>query len=111
MQRTLYRLYLYLMTIRVRLGQRFFNIYLRRRRTTLADADLSYLNLSGTDLSGADLRRANLRRCDLTGVNLTGADLSGADLSAALVTNEQLAQVASLAGATLPDGTIYIGSQ
>ncbi len=108
MQRLLYRIYLYLATIRVRLGQRFFNLYLSRRRAALADADLSYLNLSGTNLRGADLRRANLRRCDLTNVDLTAADLSGADLTAALVTEVQLAQAKSLAGATLPDGTILV---
>ena len=108
MRRLLYRLYLYVATIRVRLGQRFYNLYLSRQKRALADADLSYLNLSGTDLSGADLRRANLRRCDLTDVNLTGADLSDADLTAARVTEEQLAQAKSLIGATLPDGTIYV---
>ena len=108
MQRLLYRLYLYFATIRVRLGQRFFNIYLSRRRAALANEDLSYLNLSGTDLRGANLRDANLRRCDLTNVDLTGADLSGADLTAARVSEEQLAQVKSLVGATLPDGTIYV---
>ena len=110
MQRFLYRLYLYIATIRVRAGQRLFNIYLGRRREKLADADLSYLNLSGTNLRGADLRRANLRRCDLTGVNLQDADLSEADLTAALVAQEQLDQAKSLAGATLPDGTIYLGT-
>lgn len=107
MQRLLYRLYLYFATIRVRLGQRFYNIYLHRQRRALAGTDLSYLNLSGTDLSGADLRRANLRRCDLTDVNLSDADLSDADLTAARVTEEQLAQAKSLVGATLPDGTVY----
>lgn len=109
MQRLLYRIYLYLATFRVRWGQRLFNIYLSRRKADLADADLSYLNLSGTNLRDANLRGANLRRCDMRGVNLHNADLRGADLTAALVTEEQLAHAKSLAGATLPDGTIYVG--
>ncbi len=108
MQRLLYRLYLYFATIRVRLGQRVYNLYLHRQRSQLANADLSYLNLSGTNLRGADLRGANLRRCDLTNVDLTDADLSGADLTAARVSEAQLAQVKSLVGATLPDGTVYV---
>ena len=43
MQRLRYRLYLYFATIRVRLGQWFFNLYLSRRRAELADADLDNL--------------------------------------------------------------------
>jgi uncharacterized protein YjbI with pentapeptide repeats len=38
---------------------------------------------------------------------LDEADLSGADLSEANVTLEQLAQVRSLKGATMPDGTLH----
>lgn len=108
MRRFLYRVYLYVMTINVRLRQRLFNIWLSRRKAELAGVDLSYLNLSGTNLRDADLREANLRRTDLTNVDLTDADLSGADLTAALVSDEQLARAGSLSGTTLPDGVIHI---
>jgi len=108
MSRFLYRVYLYVMTINVRVRQRLFNVWLSRRKAELAHADLSYLNLSGTNLRDADLREANLRRCDLTNVDLTGADLSGADLTAALVSEGQLTSAGSLVGTTLPDGTIHV---
>ena len=108
MQRVLYRLYLYTMKAYVDLGQWSYLFFLSRRKAELASADLSYLNLRGANLRHANLREANLRRSDLIGADLAGADLSGADLTAARVTAEQLAQVGSLAGATLPDGTIQI---
>jgi hypothetical protein len=78
---------------------------------SLSGADLSGAFLWGVYLSGADLRgailvAADLTRADLTRADLTGADLRGADLRGATgTTNEQLAQAASLIGATLPDGT------
>lgn len=108
MRRWLYRLYLRLATVNIRLGQRLFAFRLSRRRAELAGADLSYLVLSGTNLAGADLRETNFRRADLSGVNLSGADLSGADLTGALVSEEQLATAESLSGTILPDGTIHI---
>ena len=43
---------------------------------------------------------ADLSRADLTGVDLAEANLEGAE-----VTAKQLAQVKSLKGATMPDGT------
>jgi len=107
MSRWLYRLYLQLATVRLRLGQRLFALWLGRR-TDLAGADLSYLVLSGTNLRNADLRDANLQRADLSGVNLQGANLSGANLWGARISEAQLAQAGSLAGATLPDGTIHV---
>jgi hypothetical protein len=107
-RRSLYRLYLRLATTNIRFRQWLFALALGRRRADLAGADLSYLVLSGTNLRNGNLRDANLRRADLTGVNLQGADLSGADLTGARVTEAQLAQAASLAGTTLPDGTIHI---
>jgi uncharacterized protein YjbI with pentapeptide repeats len=99
----------------------------------LSQADLEQANLHGADLRGADLSQANLScsnlgsgvivECngvaganlvgaDLTGANLTGADLVGADLSnselfGAVVTKNQLAQVSSLKGAEMPDGSIH----
>lgn len=48
---------------------------------------------------GADLGGANLSEAILRQANLTGAD----------VTEEQLAQAASLEGAIMPDGTTYAG--
>lgn len=108
MRRFFYRLYLRWVAWNVLLRQRLFAYWLSQRKDRLVEADLSYLNLSGANLSGGDLRNANLHRCDLTNVNLTDADLGGADLSMALVSQEQLESAASLAGTTLPDGTIHI---
>ena len=44
-------------------------------------------------------------RADLYWANLSGADLGRAGLSGAKVTDVQLAQAKSIAGATIPDGT------
>jgi pentapeptide repeat protein len=75
-------------------------------------ADLSGANLTGliltmADLSDTNLRNADLRNADLVGADLSGADLSGANLSGAKVTTEQLYEVKSLKGATMPDGSIH----
>ena len=90
--------------------------------TFLEGADLSDANLADVDLSnaeelwkpGTDMRErgAGLSHADLSGANLIGADLSGANLSGANlkganVTDEQLAECASLEGAIMPDGTKY----
>lgn len=92
-------------------------------------ADLRFANLRHAVLQGADLRCADLRRADLRGANLRGTvlrdailryaklkdanlegvDLFGADLHGAQVTDEQLAQVKTLEGATMPDGAKYTG--
>ena len=90
-------------------------VYLRF--ASLGDADLAGADLSGADLgeghlAGASLAGANLYDADLRGADLRGADLSGANLSrarlvGAKVTEEQLAQAASLRGAVLPDGTVH----
>src|SRR6266702_72516 len=74
---------------------------------SLAKADLRSANLRETDLHGANLSGAWLRAANLSGVNLAGADLSNADLAGAIVTKEQLVQVKSLNGATMPDGSIH----
>lgn len=74
-------------------------------RANLLRADLSRADLTGANLSRAYLDGAYLDRCDLSSANLNGAYLSGAGLGGAKVTTEQLAQAASLQGATLPDGT------
>lgn len=86
----------------------------------LAGADLRGAKLINADFSNADLHDANLgpfvtglinetgiheyksKDTDLSGANLTGTNLRGA-----VVTNEQLATVESLKGATMPDGTIH----
>jgi len=58
--------------------------------------------IGNTNLSNADLIGANL-----SGANLSSANLSGANLSRATVTSKQLAQAKSLAGTTMPDGSIH----
>ena len=80
------------------------------RYANLSGANLSEANLGGANLQGAflvnaDLSRANLRNANLSQADLSGANLRWADLRGANVTEEQLAQTASLHGATLPDGT------
>ncbi|MFN8492380.1 MAG: pentapeptide repeat-containing protein [Caldilineaceae bacterium] len=109
MSNLLYRVYAGLLNTNVWLHHRLYQLYLRQRRAQLAGSDLSYLNLQGTNLQGADLRRANLHRADLTNVNLRDADLSDANLTGARVSQNQLDQAKSLTGATLPDGTVYLG--
>jgi len=69
------------------------------RQVDLRGADLCEADLRGANLSGADLRWARLRRADLSGADLRGAYLDEADLRGAIVTDEQLAQAASLEGA------------
>ncbi len=101
-------------------------------RAELQGADLSGAFLEGADLSGADLsnvdlsnaeglwepgtylwkRGAGLNDADLSNANLSGADLSnanlsGANLKGADVTEEQLAECASLKGAIMPNGQKY----
>jgi uncharacterized protein YjbI with pentapeptide repeats len=89
----------------------------------LSDADLSFATLSEANLEGANLEGANLRwaalwiadlsdailsDADLSGATLSGATLSDANLNGALgVTDDQLAPVQSLEGATMPNGQKY----
>jgi uncharacterized protein YjbI with pentapeptide repeats len=75
------------------------------REAVLNSATLVEANLSSADLSSATLVEANLSSADLTDANLSGANLSRADLNGAKVTDDQLNAVASLEGATMPDGT------
>jgi uncharacterized protein YjbI with pentapeptide repeats len=99
-----------------------YAVYMYRRRRRLAGSDLSYLDLSGVILRHGDLSHANLHHADLSGANLAycnlrQADLSlallaqtnlrGADLEGAIVTSDQLDRSRSLAGATMPDGTVH----
>jgi uncharacterized protein YjbI with pentapeptide repeats len=75
----------------------------------LHQAKLTGADLHGTSLSGTDLSEADLQGADLIGADLREANLQGAKLLQAQVTKDQLAQAASLEGATMPDGTIYAG--
>jgi uncharacterized protein YjbI with pentapeptide repeats len=62
---------------------------------------------SGANLKRVCLDRANLVAADLCGANRGDASLSYANLEKAKVDPEQLAGVASLEGATMPDGTVH----
>lgn len=121
-RRLLFWLYHASLRLNLAVRHRFFQLYLNQRKTHLAGADLSFLNLSRTNLSRADLREVsfiradlrgtNLAHCDLRGTDFSGALLRGADLTGALltgaeVTAAQLATAKSLAGALLPDGSRY----
>jgi uncharacterized protein YjbI with pentapeptide repeats len=77
----------------------------------LSEADLSGANLSDANLVGANLIFADLSGADLSNANLSDAGLFGVDLSDARLSDalgvpvEDLEQhVASLEGATMPDG-------
>jgi uncharacterized protein YjbI with pentapeptide repeats len=79
----------------------------------LGDATLYDADLSDADLRSAHLQRANLDLADLSGADLSDADLSDANLiftnldKASGVTQKQLDQVATLEGATMPNGQKY----
>lgn len=94
------------------------------RQVTLGGANLSEANLSKCDLWGADFNGAKGGFIDLTIIGSPQlfvfdsydggikADLRGANLYEAILygsnaTEEQLNQVASLKGATMPDGSIH----
>lgn len=94
--------------------------YAQMKNSILRGANISEADLTGADLTNADLsvysgslnwpeyeqQETSLRNANLTGAKLSGADLTGADLTGAQVTSNQLKQVESLAGATMPDGTV-----
>src|SRR5258708_525491 len=83
----------------------------------LSHANLTHTNLSNTHLFAADLSsamltdailtNATLTDADLTGATLTGANLTDALLRGAHIVNGQLADVRSLKGAILPDGSTH----
>lgn len=77
--------------------------------SSLFHAMLSGTNLQEANLANVDLSWANLTNANLMGADLTGANLRNATLTGAKVTDTQLTQVASLEGATMPDGTSYSG--
>ena len=70
----------------------------------LSGADLFEVNLSSAHLASADLSGAYLEDADLSGTDLSGADLSDAYLRGTNITQQQLDQVYSCQGATLPNG-------
>ena len=73
------------------------------RNANLSDASLNFANLDNANLAGA-----NLQASDLHNVSLAGANLAGANLQDAVgLTAEQLAQVGTLKGATMPDGSVH----
>ena len=60
-----YRIQVALLKTQLAGRQLLFQIYIYRRKSNLAGADLSYLNFAGLKLRGANLREANLTRADL----------------------------------------------
>jgi uncharacterized protein YjbI with pentapeptide repeats len=79
----------------------------------LTHANLSNTSLFAADLSSAILSDAILNNAPLTGANLIGTNLIGANLTDALlrgahIINEQLADVRSLKGAILPEGSTHL---
>ncbi|MGA2655557.1 MAG: pentapeptide repeat-containing protein [Gammaproteobacteria bacterium] len=62
--------------------------------------------LRGANLTYAVLNHANLQYADLSNALLNHANLSDANLLGAMVTDEQLANTASICNAVLPDGSI-----
>lgn len=76
--------------------------------TDLRDANLSYATLSYANLAGADLTGVNLQGADLHNVNLAGANLSRANLRDAFdLGSTTFATAKSLAGATMPNGSVH----
>ncbi|MFQ5613450.1 MAG: pentapeptide repeat-containing protein [Anaerolineae bacterium] len=82
-------------------GQRSFE------GTDLAMEDLRGATLAGASFAGAQLMMVNLSEADLSQADLTDVDLRWANLNNAVVSGEQLDQVADLTGATLPDGSVH----
>jgi uncharacterized protein YjbI with pentapeptide repeats len=70
-------------------------------------SDTSRACLTWIDLDAANLMDTELRRVDLLGADLRKANTHFTYLTGTKVTNEQLAQAASLKGAILPDGTVH----
>ena len=59
------------------------------------------------NLDGVDLRAADLSNAILFNADLSDTTLEGANLNKAWVTKEQLKEVKSLQGATMPDGSLH----
>jgi len=69
----------------------------------------THADLHGATLYGADMSDAILEEADLTDADLYGTILDGANLKGAKITDVELVQSDSMAGATMPDGTLYDG--
>ncbi|WP_160145840.1 pentapeptide repeat-containing protein [Dictyobacter aurantiacus] len=81
-------------------------------RSDMIGANLRGANLADAVLHGSILIYANLNHAKLMNANLNHArlmhvDLSNADLRNARITRDQLAEVASLKKAIMPDGSIH----
>ncbi len=74
------------------------------RNSNLEKANLIAADLLAAYMGGASLKGAKFREADLENANLTGANLQDSDIS-----EQQLANLASLRGATMPDGSRYDG--
>jgi hypothetical protein len=95
-----------------RLMRFLYDAHLIQGRTPTVSLDgvnLTNVNFSNIDLREANLSGATLRNATLSNTDLSGAYLQGTDLSSATgITNEKLdQQVASLKGATMPNGQKY----
>jgi uncharacterized protein YjbI with pentapeptide repeats len=83
------------------------NLSIDTQFVTNDPTDIHNTNLNDARLSQASFYKANLDGADLTGADLSGTYMSYAHMRYATLSNEQLAQVASLEGATMPDGSIH----
>lgn len=80
------------------------------RDANLQDADLTRVDLRGANLWGANLQNTWLEKADLKETQLRDANLQRAKLPRVEnLSDEQIVQMKSLWGATLPDGTHYDG--
>jgi len=80
------------------------------RKVDFHQAHLQGANLSNANLSGARLTRTKMQCVNFSQANLSGADLFKADLSGAVnLTDDQLATVKRLHGATMPNELPYDG--
>ena len=81
----------------------------------LKRVDLSNANLQDTNLTNVNLEGSNLRNTNLKGAIFRGANLKNADLTEAILTDaqelsdEQLAKVRTLVGASMVSGKRYNG--
>lgn len=89
-------------------GANFFGAYLQG--TNFYNADFSNANLAASDFRGAILSRAKFRHASFRKTYLDGAFLAGADLTGARgLSASQLASVAILVGAIMPNGSEWGG--
>jgi ABC-2 type transport system permease protein len=75
------------------------------RNAKLSASTLIAVNFNNTNLAAADLEVSDMHQADVRNANLSGADLAGV----VGISVEQLIQARSLAGTTLPDGSVQPG--